>query len=161
MDGADPAFGIGEALGIEAVRAPLRLLPVEPILHDDVHGDAARAEALEDVEALLRGLVALAALPQAESPARQHRRLAGETPVARHHVVELRAVDEVIVDALADLRPQRCRRGWSRRLPEQLHPFHALVLRPLELQPVAAPGLKVQAGNVETAQPATPPVDDT
>ena len=94
VDGANPAVGVGKARGVEAVRAPRVLRPVEPVLDDVVEGDPPRAEAVHHVEALLLRLVALPALPQAEGPARHHRRLAGQPPVAGEHAVEARPVDE-------------------------------------------------------------------
>ena len=157
---AHPAVGVGEARGVELVRAPLGLRPVEPVLHDVVERDPPRAEAVHHVEALLLRLVALAALPEAEGPARHHRRLAGEPPVAGDDAVEARAVDEVVVDAVADLGPERRRSLLRRRLPQQPHRLHPLVLRPLDLQARGAPLLERHAGDVLPGQPALAPVVD-
>src|SRR6185503_9470077 len=110
VDGADPLVRIGEAGGVELVRAPAILLPVEPVLDDVVERDAAGAEAVDGIQALLRGLVALPALPEPQRPARDHRRRPGDTPVAGDDLVQIRAVDEVVVDAVADLGPERGRR---------------------------------------------------
>ncbi len=157
VDRLHPAVGVGEARGVEAVRAPRVLRPVEPVLHDVVEGDAAGAEAVHRVEALLLRLVALPALPEAEGPPRHHRRLAGEAPVAGDHVVEGRAVGEVVVDAVAHLRPEGRRALLRRRLPREAHRLHPLVLRPLDLQGVAALRER-HPGEVLPRKPPLPPV---
>ena len=161
VDVADPPVRIGKARRIELLRAPGVLLPVEPVLHDGVERDAALAEPVDDVEALFRGFVALPALPQPHRPARDHRRRPGDAPVAGDDAVQLGAVDEVVVDAVAHLRPERGR-GWGcrRRFPEQLHSLHVLVLAPLEPELGAMPRLEPNARHLLPRQPPLAPVVD-
>ena len=105
-------------------------------------------------------LVALPALPEAERPARHHRRLAGHRAVAGDDLVQLRAVDEVVVDAVADLRPERGGRRGGGVFHKELHRLHALVLGPLELDAMALAGLETRPGDVVPRQPALAPVVD-
>ena len=120
VDGAGPAFGIGKARGIELMRAPGVRLPILPILHDVVEGNFALAELLDDVERLLRGLIALARLPEPEGPVGRYRSFAGEQTVASDDLVDRRSVDELVVDAVANLGPKRGVRIGRRSLPAEL-----------------------------------------
>ena len=98
-----------EVMGVlELHGVPVRVAtPVLPVLHDGVDGDVAAAVFVEHARKLVGCLVALAALPVAVRPEREHRRLAAQPPYLLHHAV-LRAVlvEEVVVDALADAAAQ-------------------------------------------------------
>ena len=113
VDGLDPGDGIGKAGGIELVRAPGVGAPVLPVLHDVVEGDLALAELLDDIKRLVGGLVTLARLPEAEDPVGQHCGLAGEEAIAGDDLIGGGAVDEGVVDAVADLRPERSVWRWA------------------------------------------------
>src|SRR3989304_1237669 len=69
VDGVEGGLGVGEAHGVEGVRAPLALRPILPVLDDHVEGEAPRAELTHRPQQLLRRLVPLAALPVPERPA--------------------------------------------------------------------------------------------
>ena len=105
MYGFDPMVGVGKAKGIKLVRAVGAGVagPVLPVLHDDIQGNSAPAKLSDDIEALLRGLIALARLPQAKGPERHHRGVAGDLAIAGDDAVDVRAVAEVIVDAVANV----------------------------------------------------------
>ncbi len=161
VDLADPARGVGEPLRVELVRAPLVGLPVLPVHHHRVERDPALPELGERVERLLRRAVALAALPQPEREARDERRAPGQPPVAGDHVVEVGAVDEPVVDPVADLGPERRGVRPGRRLPLQPQRALALVAPPLEPDLVALAAFGDEPERVPPRQPALAPgVDD-
>ena len=78
---------VREAHRVELVRAPFAFGPVAPILHDVVERNAAFPKTGDDIEAFLRGVVALARLPEAEGPEGHHRRGAGQRAVTGDHAV--------------------------------------------------------------------------
>ena len=98
---------------LELHGVPVRVAaPVLPVLHDGVDGDVAAAVFVEHARKLVGCLVALAALPVAVRPEREHRRLTAQPTDLLHHAV-LRAVlvEEVVIDALADAAAQGCPAG--------------------------------------------------
>ena len=107
VNGFDPAAGIGEPRGIKLMRTPGVLAPVLPVLHDVVEGNGQPAEFVYHVKALLRRLVTLPRLPQAERPFRHQRSLSGQLSVAGNHAIHRRAINKIIIHASADFRPQR------------------------------------------------------
>ena len=117
VDGVDPGDGVGKTGGIELVRAPCVGAPVLPVLHDVVEGDLALAELLDDVERLVGRFVSLARLPEAEDPVGEHGGTASEEAIAGDDLIGCGAVDEGVVDAVADLGPERCVGGGRRGLP--------------------------------------------
>ena len=157
VDLADPSRRIGEPLGVELVRPPLVLPPVLPVLDDGVQGDPPPPEFGEGVEALLRRLVALAALPQAEGPARHDRSPPRELAIARDHGIEVGAVDEVVVDAVADLGPERGVGAPRRRLPLEAQRGLVVLATPLETQRVSFRPAEPHAYRVPPGQPGLAP----
>ena len=98
-------LGVGIARRLELMRAPLVLGPVVPVLYDVVDGDVALAELREGAHQLILGLVALTALPEAQHPLGIERGLAGEGAIARDDLVEVVALDEIVVHVLRHLAP--------------------------------------------------------
>ena len=93
---------------LELHRVPLRIAaPVLPVLHDGIDRDVTAAVFVEHARKLVWRLVALAALPVAIGPQREHRGLSAQQSNLLHHAV-LRAVlvEEVVIDALADAAAQ-------------------------------------------------------
>ena len=157
VDGLDPADGIGKAGGIELVRAPGVCAPVLPVLHDVVEGNLALAELLDHVEELVGGLVPLARLPQAEDPVGQHGGFAGEEAIAGDDLIGGRAVDEGVIDAVADLRPEGGVCSGRRGLP--LEGEGGLLLGIiLDLDGVLVPGEKMDEDLIVGGVPVLTPV---
>jgi len=102
----DHSFGIREAALVELMASPLVLFPVKPVEDDIVEGDPAFAELLDHRQNLLLRGVALPALPQSQTPFGHEGRPAGEDAVAADHLIEVLAMDEIIVDLIAHLRPE-------------------------------------------------------
>ena len=96
---------VGEARGLKGVVAPVLQFPVIPVLHNVVDGDAAVAELGKRLLDVLRTLVALAALPEAQHPLGIQRSLAREGAVARDDFVKALTGDEVVVHVAAHLAP--------------------------------------------------------
>ena len=105
MKRVDPGCGIREARGIELVRTPRIDRPVLPVLHDVVEGNLPPPELPDHIQRLPGGFIALPRLPQAKGPVWQHRCLAGEQTITGNHLVGRRAIHEVIINAIAHLRP--------------------------------------------------------
>ena len=152
---------VGKAGGVEGVRAPLPLGPVLPVLHDHVEREASRAELLHRAHELVRRLVALAALPVAEGPARRQRGAPRQRAVAADHLVERRPAHEDVVDALGGSGPERDRRAaLARGQPRERESALGVGALPLEAEGVAASGLEAQPGDVGRPQGRAPGVDD-
>ena len=105
MQGLEPADRIRKAIGVKRVGPPGVALPVLPVLHDVVERDGAAAVFFNDIETLLRGLVALSRLPKTERPLRHQRSLAGQLAESGNDPVQRRAINEVIIFAVGNLGP--------------------------------------------------------
>ena len=79
-------------------------IPPEPILHDVVDGDVQVAILASNAEDFILRLVTILALPEAVSPLAEHGSLPGEVAIAGDDLVEVRTVEEVVVDDVGDFR---------------------------------------------------------
>ena len=105
VDGVHHGLRAGVAVLVEFMAAPLVVVPVLPVLHDVVHGDAALAEFLQcGYEFELVG-IALAALPVAHGPFGHDLGLASQGAVAADDLVDIVALDEIVVYAVLHLAP--------------------------------------------------------
>ncbi len=159
VDGFDPAFGIGEAIRVEFVGAPLAFRPIAPILDDVIERNVAGAEAVDDFEAGVGGFVALAGLPEAEDPDGHHGCRAGELAIAGDDIVDARAVDEIVVDAVAHFGPEG---SWGVGISGRGFPLkvnvRALLAGPIDFDGARATGFEVNAGEVFPGEPTLAPV---
>ena len=105
----DHAGRIGVARLVEFVAAPLARQPVLPVLDDGVERHLHLTVFRRDAEQFVLRRIVFLRLPQAPRPARHHGRRAGQAAVALDHVVEFRAVHEVVIDAAARLRADQDR----------------------------------------------------
>ena len=87
------------------MRTPLILRPVVPVLNDIVDGYLTLAELSQRALHLLRGLIALTTLPEAQHPLGIERCLTGECAIAGDDLIEVLASNEVIVHILGHLAP--------------------------------------------------------
>ena len=97
---------IGEPAGVKDMASPLILVPVEPVQYNIIEGDLTLAELLDHREKFFLAGVALAALPEAEGPFGHERSLASERAIAADDLIEILAMDEVIVNLVTDLGPE-------------------------------------------------------
>ncbi len=111
----DHAVRIGEMRLVEVVRAPCVLRPVRPVEHDVVDRQLALAVLGQRGDQFVLALVAFAALPETVSPLRQQHRLAGQFAIPGDDLIGVGAGDDVIVDHLPGLGPQRQVLGLGRR----------------------------------------------
>ena len=98
-------LGVGIARSLKLMAAPLVLGPVVPVLHNIVDGDVALAELAQRLLNLLRRLVALTALPEAQHPLGVQAGLARQGTVAADDLVEVLTADEVVIHVLRHLAP--------------------------------------------------------
>ena len=78
-------------------------VPPEPVLDDVVERNVKRAVFPGDVEQLGLRVVAVLALPVTVGPLSEHGRFPGEFAIGRDNVVEIGAVEKVIVDSVRDV----------------------------------------------------------
>ena len=100
---------VDETLRVGIVLVPFHLAhgdPPEPILHNVVDGNVLGPVTRGYCFQLLLRLVLVFALPEAVCPAAKERHLAGELAIAGDDLVGVRAVDEVVVDAVGDFCAQ-------------------------------------------------------
>ncbi len=130
-----------------------------PILDDDVERDVARCGSRTPRPEGGRGRVPLAALEQAERPARHERGGARHAPVAGDDPIELGSEQEVVVDAVSHLRPERRRRRRARRgLPRKRERIHGAVGGPLQAHGHGFARGQLHAHHLFVRQPALTPV---
>src|ERR1019366_6091927 len=101
-------------------------LPPEPVLHYCIEWDMLLSIALRDPANLVERYIAVFRLKESVRPLRQHGRVAGHGAVLTENAVNLRAVEEVIIDRLAgdgsQLQIEReaiVEVGERRRVPQQ------------------------------------------
>src|ERR1019366_2871273 len=159
VDGFDPTDGVGETHGIKSMAPPLIQAPVLPVLNDVVERNPALAEAVHHIKARLLGFVSLPALPEPECPLRDHHRLAREIPHAGDHLVNRRAIDEVIVDAASNLAPERCGlRFLSGSFPIEFENGRAGVLDPFKMNGISLARFKMNLGDIIGGKPGLSPM---
>ena len=84
--------------------------PILPVLNDSIEWNLQLAVFVEHRGELVAGLIALAALPMAQSPEREHRCLTRQlTDAGDNTVLRAVAVDEVVVDARSHLAGESSR----------------------------------------------------
>src|SRR5205823_12965696 len=86
--------------------------------HQGVNGEFAFAELGANIENFLLRVVPLPALPISVSPLRKQWRFAGQLPIIGNDTVQLRSVEEVIINSLPHFRAERG--GVPRRTGRQL-----------------------------------------
>ena len=96
---------IGIAAGLEDMTAPGVEFPVVPVLYDVIHRDMTLAELSQVALDVVRTLIALTALPEAQHPFRIERSLTRQRAITRNHLVEILACDEIVVHVLGHLTP--------------------------------------------------------
>src|SRR5690606_33483882 len=107
-----------------------------PIEHDVIERNFAPAIFRDDIEQLLLARIALAALPEAVRPFRQHDGFACELAITRDHVILRLARDEIVVDRARHVGRERDRTalGFGQRIVVEQRDVAALG-NPLELEP--------------------------
>ena len=104
VQGAEGAGDVGVGLEVGVGEGGVALLaPPEPVLDDEVEGHVLRAVLVGDVEQLLGGGVAVLGLDEAVGPLAEEGRVAGEVAVVVDEGVEVRAVEDVVIDAVGGL----------------------------------------------------------
>jgi hypothetical protein len=99
---------VGVQLLVKKHAAPVGVAaPVIPVLDEAINGDLQRAVFLSDAQQLIAGRVMLLALPVAVSPFAIHRRLSRQIPVSGNGVVHVFAADEIVVQVVTHLGPER------------------------------------------------------
>jgi hypothetical protein len=86
--------------------APQFAGPRHPVEHDAVERELAAAIFLHHFDQLRLRFVTFLRLDVAERPLRQQRRLAGERAQLVHDAVELRPVNEVVIQLVVDIAPE-------------------------------------------------------
>src|SRR5215472_14460517 len=104
MQFIEHSFGIGVARFVEYRLAHRD--PPEPVLHNIVDGDAKLPIFACHARDLCLCLVAVLALPESIGPLAEHGRSPRELTVSTNDAVELRTIDEVVIDRIGDLRAQ-------------------------------------------------------
>src|SRR6266496_3269441 len=79
-------------------------IPPEPVLNDVVDRDVEVAIFARNAQDLVLRSVAILALPESVSPLAEHGSLSCEIAIAGDDLVELWAVNEVVVDDIGDFR---------------------------------------------------------
>ena len=134
------------------MRAPLVLHPVVPVLHDVVDRNLALAELYECTYDFIRGLIALAALPEAQRPLWIDGCPACQRTVTSNNLIRILARNEIIVHILCHLRPdaqtvlRRIHRGAQSAVayPSVRTPLHTkLVTFPLHQTAVELVGIRI------------------
>ena len=77
-------------------------IPPEPVLHDIVGGDMQFTIFLGDAQNLLLRFVAVLALPEAIGPLAEHWRRSGEFAVGGDDLIEIGAVEKIVVDDVSN-----------------------------------------------------------
>src|SRR6185503_13024175 len=83
-----------------------------------------------------------------------------DAPVAGNHLIDVRAVAEVVINTITYLGPERSVVAGRGSFPEKLNRLFSLVPGPFKLQPVTAFCVQPKLRNVFPLEPALSPVVD-
>src|SRR6266498_1188389 len=112
-------FGLRIILFVELHCAPAVFAPVLPILNQGIDGDLSLPKFGSDIENFLLAVISLSTLQVTIGPLWKQWRLARELTVISNYAVQLRAVEEVVINCLPHLRTER--RSVMGRLDCQLN----------------------------------------
>ena len=108
-------LGIGVVALVKLHGVPAVLAPVLPVLDQGVNRKVAFAELHSNVQDFLLGMISLPALPESIHPLGKHRRFAGELTIIGNDLIQLRAVEKVVINSLPHLGAESGRvLGWTR-----------------------------------------------
>src|SRR5882757_10781056 len=80
------------------------VLPPEPVLHHDIHGDVLGAVTVGDGDDFIQRGITILRLNKTIGPARQHGRVTSQVTVLMNEVVHLGTVDDKVIDTIASHR---------------------------------------------------------
>src|SRR6478752_6381123 len=116
-------FGLRIILLIELHRAPAVFSPVLPILNQSIDRDLSLPKFGRDIENFLLAVISLSALQVTVGPLWKQRGLARELTIISNDAVQLRAIEEVVINRLPPFRTKR--RSVLGRLDRQLNASRA------------------------------------
>src|SRR5579864_6785380 len=102
---------------------PAVFSPILPILHQHIDRDFSFPNLGSCIENLLLAVITLSALPISVGPLRKQGRFTGKLPIFRNDLVQLRAIEKVVINGLTQFGPEGCR--IKRRPHSQLNPAGA------------------------------------
>src|SRR5579864_5649846 len=94
---------------VELHGIPAVFSPILPILHQHIDRDFSFSKFGSCIENLLLAVITLSALPISVGPLRKQGRFTGKLPIFRNDLVQLRAIEKVVINGLTQFGPEGCR----------------------------------------------------